>query len=169
MLGEHEPAGVALVQPGSQLAWGVELLLEPQRKAHHEQLEAPRRVGDIGLEQAIELEQRLVVEGDVVEIILADAPFAEAVGDRVLREPVVVLLAREALFLGGGDDPTVLHQAGGAVVVVRRDPEDVHRSRSTLPRESGGSSIPEPIAGSRPQEVHSGRTHLPDRNAVSQQ
>ena len=37
---------------------------------------------------------------------------------------VVVLLAREPLFLGGGHDPAVDHQGRGRVVIERRDAEN---------------------------------------------
>ena len=70
------------------------------------------REGQIGLQQPLELQQRLVVEADVVEIARASRPgLGQAVVDGVLRKPGVVLLAGEAFFLGGGDDPAVDDQA----------------------------------------------------------
>ena len=48
------------------------------------------------------------------------------VGDRLLGEAVIVLLAGKPLFLGSRDDLSVAHKRRGAVMIVRRDPENVH-------------------------------------------
>ena len=142
-------------EPLVELARHEELLLEPEGQAHQEQLEARRRVRDVGLEDAVELEERLVVEGDEVEVRSLDAGLLEAVVDRVLGERVVVLLARETLFLRGRDDPAVLHQAGRAVVVERRDAQDVHslvpcshpRNRLQMPASCASATKAGSIAG----------------------
>ena len=65
------------------------------------------REGQIGLDETVELQQRLVVEDDVVELLDLEAGLLQAVVRRVRREAVVVLDAREALFLRGGDDVAV--------------------------------------------------------------
>jgi len=62
------------------------------------------------LEDALELEERLVVERDVVEILCRDVPVVEAELDRVLREPRVMLPAGKALLLRGGQDFAVAHE-----------------------------------------------------------
>ena len=103
-----------------------QLLPQPQRDRHAEGPVASRREAQIGLEQALELHERLVVEHHSVEIPQRDAALGQAVADGVKREARVVLLARKALFLRGGDDAAVLKQRCGAVVVERRDSEDVH-------------------------------------------
>ena len=46
----------------------MQLLLQPDRHRHAEALEARRREREVGLEQPLELAQRLFVERDVVEI-----------------------------------------------------------------------------------------------------
>src|SRR5581483_211384 len=81
--------------------------------------------GDIGFDEAVELDERFLVEPDEVEVACREARLAQAVGDRVCRESRVVLPAREALLLRGGNDSAVLDKAGGAVVIVRRDAKDV--------------------------------------------
>ena len=63
-----------------------QLLLEPQRHRQAEGAEAARRVGEIGLEQALELDQRLLEEDDVVDAVEVDAGGVEAIADRVRRE-----------------------------------------------------------------------------------
>jgi hypothetical protein len=68
VLGEDEPAAEPAAQAAAQLPRQVELGLEPERHRPAERGEAPRRVGEVGLEQALELQDRLVVEADVVEL-----------------------------------------------------------------------------------------------------
>ena len=126
VLEEHETAVVLPAEALAKLSRRVEFLLEPEGEPHEEELEPRGRVRDVGLEQALELQERLVVEDDQVEVAFPDACFLEAVVDRVLREAIVVLLPRETLFLRGSDDFAIAHQCGGAVVIIRGDPEDIH-------------------------------------------
>ena len=74
MLGEDVAPLELTPEPLVHLAGQVELLLEPEGKAHHEELEAPRRIGDIGFENAVEFEQGLVVEGHEVESHRGESP-----------------------------------------------------------------------------------------------
>ena len=73
--------------------------------------------------------ERLVVEADVVDRLGRDARLLQAVIDGVDGEALVVLLAREALFLSGGDDLAILDQRGRAVVIVGRDAKDEGHGR----------------------------------------
>ena len=100
--------------------------LQPERDRHAERAEAARREGEVGLEQPLELQERLVVEDDVVDVAELDAGLGQAVVDRVRGKARIVLLAGEALLLRRGDDAPVLDQRGGAVVVEGRDAEDAH-------------------------------------------
>ena len=127
VLEEDVATRVGAAEAPVELPGREELLLEPEREAHQEQAEARRGVRDVRLEQPVELEQGLVVEGDEVEILGAQPGLGQAEIHGVLREAVIVLLAREALLLHRGDDLAVAHQAGRAVVIKGRDPEDVHR------------------------------------------
>ena len=90
--------------------------------------EAARREGEVGLEEPLELEERLVVEGDGVERRRRSSPASgRQYATACAREAGVVLLAREALLLRGGDDLAVDDEAGGRVVVEGRDAEDAVR------------------------------------------
>ena len=100
------------------------LSLSHKRHGQAEAAEPGRGVGQVGLQQPLELGQRLVVEGDVVEVVGGEPGLAQAVGDRPGRESRVVLLPGEPLLLGGGDDPAVDDQGGGAVVVECGDTQD---------------------------------------------
>ena len=97
--GEEGAGGVALVvvgedqprpgRPAEALPQGpphVQLLLEPERHGQPEAAEPARGVGQVGLEQPLELGQRLVVEGDVVEVGRRQARLAQAIGDGLARE-----------------------------------------------------------------------------------
>jgi hypothetical protein len=95
----------------------MQLGLQPERHGHHEALQALRREGEIRFDQAVELLQRLVIKGDVIEVFDLDGTFTQAVVDRVLGELVIVFDASEPLFLCGGGDSAVLDEGGGAVVI----------------------------------------------------
>ena len=70
---------------------------------------------EIGLQQALELEQRLVVERRRTGGPSARCRPREGSSDRLPREAGVVLLAREALLLRGRDDLAVAHQSAAAL------------------------------------------------------
>jgi hypothetical protein len=87
-----------------------------------------RREREVGLEQPLELEERLVVERDEVHILELDARLREAVVERVAREARVMLLPRETFLLRGRDDLAVAHDGRCGVVIERGDADDVHQN-----------------------------------------
>ncbi len=123
VLGEQD---LALVVEGvADLLIHVELVLDPQRPRLQERAEPGGHDAQVGLEDALELEKRLVVEANVCQIGRLDVRLPQTIAGRVHGERRVTLLAGEALLLRGGHDLAVPQQAGGAVVVEGRDPEDV--------------------------------------------
>src|SRR5437879_7018206 len=88
-----------------------ELLLHPQRTGQAERSEALRSDPQVGLENALEFEQRFVVEADVREVGALDPRRRETIGDGPMGERRVSLLAAEALFLRRRDDLAVRQQA----------------------------------------------------------
>ena len=73
MLGEEElavPVAVArkLLQLVVQQPLLEQLFAQPQRDRHPERAKAVRREREIGFQQAFELEERLVVEHDVIDV-----------------------------------------------------------------------------------------------------
>ena len=90
-----------------QSAWSVQLLTEPHRQELGERLDALRRVRQVRLHEPIELQDRFVIERDVVELVGRDPRALEAVLRRVVRERSVVLLAGETFFLSGSYDLAV--------------------------------------------------------------
>src|SRR5262249_47591087 len=96
VLGEEEPFGVEPALAKARKLMLKEILLEqflpqPEGDRHRERAEAPRRKGQVRLQQAIELDEWLVIERDVVHLVERDASVLEAVGRRVAREASVVL------------------------------------------------------------------------------
>jgi hypothetical protein len=131
VLEEDVAAAVAAAQATIDLARRVQLLLEPVGKAHQEHLEAGRPVGEVGLEQAVELEQRLVVERHQIEIGGAQSALAQAVLHGARGESGVVLLAGEPLLLGGGHELAVHQETRRAIVIERGYSQHVHRFAPT--------------------------------------
>ena len=109
----------------TELAVHVELLRHPQRSRLEEGFETPRHHPEIGLEDALELEQRLVIESHVLKVFDPDPGLSQAVLDGARGEGWITFLPRKALLGGGGDDVAVTDEAGRAVVVEGRDSENV--------------------------------------------
>lgn len=114
----------------------VQLFFEPYRQRGCKRPETLRGIRQIGLEQALELHERLVVEHDVAQIANSAARFRQALFDCGARETRVVLAAREALFLGRGDDLPIAQERCGAVVILGGDSKDVRAAANV-----GGSCI----------------------------
>src|SRR5437016_14103190 len=108
MFGEKQPRTIELLiefpKLLSQQALLEQLFLQPQRNRHLEGAETCRRQRDIGLEQPLEFQERLVVESDMVDVGKPRACGLQTIADRMHRKRRVVFLAREAFFLRGGDD-----------------------------------------------------------------
>src|SRR5205823_12869263 len=84
---------------------------------------------------------RLVVEADVVQLLWPKTGLLQAVVDRMAREPVIVLRAGEALFLGGGDNLAIDHERRRRVVIEGGYPEDgCHRRCESYHEQWRGSS-----------------------------
>ena len=97
----------------------VKLFFQPHRHGGDKGAKTSRRIGQVGLQQALELDQWLVVEHHFIDIRQGDATLGQAAVDGAFRKTGIVLLAGEAFFLRGGDNDTVTHQGGGTVMVVR--------------------------------------------------
>src|ERR1035437_7297202 len=102
-----------------------QLLFHPERTRHQELSEPHRRGPEIGLEDALELEDWLVVEADVGEILRGDPGLTQAVRDGACRKAVIPFLSRESLFRGRRHDLAVPDQGRRAVVIEGRNAEDV--------------------------------------------
>ena len=70
-----------------------QLLLDPERHRHAERAKAARRIGEIGLEQALELDERLLEEDDMVDAVEVDACRIQAIADGLCGKAGIMLLA----------------------------------------------------------------------------
>jgi len=130
MLAEQQPAGVEIFGKFpyfiAQQAFLKQLFLEPERDRHLERAKSARRQRDVGLEQPLEFEKRLVIEHDMIEFRGCHACLVKTVGDRVVRKRGIVLASRETLFLDRGDDPAVSDQRRRAIVIKCGNAENAH-------------------------------------------
>ena len=104
VLGEDNPTPVFAIELSTYFPRQVELLPHPQWHRLEKRPEAGRREGEVGLEDALELQKRLVVKADVIQVPRIKSGLFQAIRDGVGREGVVVLDASEAFFLGRGHD-----------------------------------------------------------------
>src|SRR5262249_20140960 len=118
----------------------VELLAEPEGDGALEREEAARGVGEVSLQDAVELLEGLVVEDDVLEIGGPDAGLLKAISDGLARKGVIVANAGEALFLCGGHDLAVADERRRAVVIECRNSEDVPGRGHVALRDRAGSA-----------------------------
>ena len=131
MLGEQKlrsPVGIRvdLAQVLEKQPLQEQLFLQPQRHGLEEGAEATRREHQIGLDQPLELDERLFVEHDMIDVGWPNTCLIEAVPEGLCRKGVIMLLAREALFLGGRDNAAVFDQRGRAVVIEAGHANDTH-------------------------------------------
>jgi hypothetical protein len=82
--------------------------------------------GQRGLQDPLELQQRFLIEDQVIQILTAESGKVQTEIDGVLRKAVVMLLAGEAFFFGGRHQLAIYQQGRGCVVVIAGDAQDVH-------------------------------------------
>ena len=107
MFGEQHVARE--VEKFLNLFFGLQFSAKPQRAGCGKRLAATWGIRHVRLDDSFELEHRLVVEHDMIELCRSDAGFGETVVSGVARQTRVVFFARETLFLGGGDDFAVFN------------------------------------------------------------
>ena len=105
-----------------------QLFLQPQRQRVSKRIEATRRKSQVGFQQPVELQERLVVEGDEVQLARLQTADGQTSPDSLQRKGRIVLDAGKTFFLGSGDDTAVNHQGRGSIVVISREPQDAHQN-----------------------------------------
>jgi hypothetical protein len=103
-----------------------ELFFQPHRHGGKKRLETTRRETEVGFEEPLEFDKRLVIEHNVFEILDSDPSFVQTILNGMTRETWIMLLSRKALFLRRRNNLAILHNTGSAVMVVRRDTENMH-------------------------------------------
>src|SRR5262245_59709779 len=106
-----------------------QLLAQPERDGQCERLIAARRKPNIGLQEPLELEKRLLVEHYVIDLIELAAFLLEAIRDRMSRKARILLLAGEALLLCCGHNAAVDQERRSTVVIERGNTKDSHDSQ----------------------------------------
>ena len=126
MLGKDVAAAKLPTEPRIHFPREMEFLIQPQRERLHERKKPSGCMGEIGLENPIEFQKWLVIEGDVVEILRFDAGLSQAVGHGIARKTGIVLDPGKPLFLSCSHDFTVAHEGRGGVVIESADSQDMH-------------------------------------------
>src|SRR5580704_6963210 len=133
VLGESEArvpvdARIEGAELAAQARTEKELVAQPDGHRPRERAQATRRDREIRLDQALELEERLLVVRDKVEIGRPDAGALQTERDGMSRIVGIVPEPRKPLFLSGRHDHPIVYERGRTIVIVRRDPEDLHTS-----------------------------------------
>ena len=110
VLREDETPPKISTQCVPHFAGKVQLLLQPHRDRLEEGTDAEWSGHHIGLQESLELEKRLVVEANVIEVGGGEPGFLEAIRDRPSGKSSIVLDPGEAFFLSRGHDPAVDEQ-----------------------------------------------------------
>src|SRR5580765_2730952 len=88
-----------------------QLVTEPQRQRRQIGLQTARCASDVGFDQTGELDERLLVKADEIELVHRNTRLAQAVFDGTRRKARVVLPAGETLLLRGSDNSAILEKA----------------------------------------------------------
>ena len=135
-------SGVVAAQTLVDFSRQVQLGLQPLRHGPKKGEEPAGGNGEVSLEQALELQQWLLVENHRIQITVRDSAGFEAIANRAFRKPLIVLLPRKSFLLSCGHNLPVAHQRGRAVVVEGGNTEDIHQiakiERAGKPRQIYG-------------------------------
>src|ERR1700730_3131335 len=123
MLGENDCA--LKVELFLQLRLHPYFVFDPKRKRFQKRMNAARRAGEIGMQDAVELYEWLLIKSDIIEFRGCDVALAQAIVDGVPWKSRVVLLSREPFLLSRRDDFTITYQACSTVMVISGDAEDM--------------------------------------------
>src|SRR6266568_6179669 len=119
-----------------------QLVEEPRRDRLPEDSRGLRHLRKRRLQDSIELDERLFEEGDVVQVLPADAGFVQTELDRARGKAEIMFHPGEALLFGGGEERAVPQDRRGRIVEIAGDAEDVHQNwRRASSIAIGGDSL----------------------------
>jgi hypothetical protein len=107
-----------VIEPFSNQVRYPKLLFDPQGHRCEKRSDPGGGIGKISLKKALKLDERLVVEGNVVEFVGRNPALLQTGLDGKLRKSMVVFLSAEALFLDGAHDLAVSNKTGGTVMII---------------------------------------------------
>src|SRR5262249_29987750 len=103
-----------------------ELFFHPNRHGHKKGPKAPRRKRRVCLKQPLELQQRFIIEDDVVQVRELRASFTQAISYGVHWKTWIVLFPRETFLLRCSHNFSITNKTGGAVVIERGNTQNIH-------------------------------------------
>src|SRR5205807_42428 len=151
--GEEGTGGVAFVMieedqrrsaPWDSLAKDLpqeQFLFQPNRHGSDKADETARRESQVGLQEALEFDERLFVEGDEVELLGAQAGFLEAIRNCGVGKSGVVFPPAETLLLDGGHNLSIHHQSSCAIVIERGNSQDCGHNVSSASWKKPGREL----------------------------
>src|SRR5688500_1992706 len=95
---------------------------------------------EMGLQDPLELQERLVVEDDLVEVLEIASARVKAVSNRAGWEARIMLQAGESFLLHCGNQGPIMHKCRSAVMIEGRDAENLHPLRRGCTRRGRGLS-----------------------------
>ena len=104
----------------------MKLLFQPQRHRLTEAAETGWGKGQVGLNQPIKFQERLLVKHHKIELGRRKLGLFQAVFDGFGRKVIVVLFSRESLLLGCRKDLSIPDESGRRIMIEGRDPKYVH-------------------------------------------
>jgi hypothetical protein len=111
----------------------AQLVEQPDGHAPYPVAIGQRPAGQNRLQDTVEFDQRLFVEGDVIHVGDGDTRLRQAVIHRMLGKIAVVLDAIEALLFRGCDQLAVANQRRTGIMVIAGYAQDVHACVCLLP------------------------------------
>src|SRR5436190_1579426 len=105
-----------------------QLVEQPRRHRLPENAYGLWNFGEGRLQDPIELHEWFFEEGDVVQVLPANARFIETELDRARGKPEIVFHAGEALLLGSRQQRPVPEDRCGRIVEIAGNPENVHQN-----------------------------------------
>ncbi len=125
VLGEIDWPTVVVADSPVDFARQMQLLRQPRRHGAEERHPTLGSEGRVGLEDALELQQRLLVKDNCIDVAHGQAAHRQTIAHGIFGKSLIVLLAREALLLRGSQNFAVLHQRRRAVIE-SGNAEDIH-------------------------------------------
>lgn len=124
----REENGPAIVQLFPDKIRKPQLLLKPEGHGFKERPNSNGGVGEIGFQNPLKLDKRLVIEDDIVEVFDLNLPDLKTGADCIDRKIEVVFPSGKALLLSGCDDLSIPYKGSSTVVIECRDAQDIHIS-----------------------------------------
>lgn len=118
-----------------------EFLLEPQRHRLDKRPYTSGCKAEVRQQYPFEFDERLIVEGHIIQVVRTNACFVKAVLDRVGREGRIVFLACEPFLLSRCDYMAVGNKCGCTVMIESGDAQNVQRFASVCCTRSDARSF----------------------------